>query len=430
MADLELLSQCKNDYNLLLAKYNKMMDYYEGKTDALLNYEKVDSRANNMVNNNMVQKFVGEEASYVCGNKITYTSNSNNKGAIADIELNTSHWSEKYDRELCKTALIFNKDYELYYVNGDGLFSSIILTPKDSYILDDDFGNIELCIRFFKLKFDKDTQYADVYEKDTISHYTVVGSAFVQIGGIDNNVFSGVPVGICKIGTMYESIYSNIKGSQDGYETTCSNIVNEICDFRNSYLKLTGTTIGEEDGAAETMKTSGIMELPLGGDASFLIKDLNDTFVQNTLITLKENMYELTSHINHNEKLSSNTSSLALLNRLIGLSQKCTNDVQAIQDCIKTRLKFLFEYLKIKENKNYIVSDIKIKLTPNVPADNMLTAQMLSQYPNISKKTGLSLFSFINNVDNEMEQLDKEQSENSIGASLLTNPVEEEKSTI
>ncbi len=31
-------------------------------------------------------------------------------------------------------------------------------------------------------------------------------------------------------------------------------------------------------------------------------KNINDTFIQNTLNTLEDKMYQLSSHINHNEK--------------------------------------------------------------------------------------------------------------------------------
>ncbi len=50
------------------------------------------------------------------------------------------------------------------------------------------------------------------------------------------------------------------------------------------------------------MKELGILQVNGDGKIEWLIKDMNDTFVQNTLSSIKENMYEITSHINHNEK--------------------------------------------------------------------------------------------------------------------------------
>jgi len=421
MADLELLSKCMDDYSLNLIDYTPMQNYYDGKTKALTEYKMITSRANNLVNVNMVQKFVNEEASYCVGNPVTHSSQTNNKEILEDIRLNLAHWSSNHNKELGKQALIFNEAYELYYFDKDGLFSSIILTPKDSYILKDNLGYIELCIRFYRLKFDLVTIYADVYDNAEVTTYIVNGNKFTEFTTATPHYFSKVPVGICKIGTIFESIYNNIRGSQDGYETVASDIVNEISDFRNAYLKLIGAELDNDVATTDTMKKSGIMQLPIGGDASWLVKQLDDSFIQNTLNTLKENMYELTSHINHNDKLASNTSSLALKNRLIGLSQKCSTNMNGIKDCIKTRLQFLFEYLKIKESKDYDYRDVNIKLTALIPSDDLLSSQILSQNPNISKKTGYGLYSFIDSPENEMKQLEKEQNANSIGNDLL-NP--------
>ena len=131
-------------------------------------------------------------------------------------------------------------------------------------------------------------------------------------------------------------------------------------------------------------------------------------------------MYQLASHINNNEKLVSNTSSLALRNRLIGLEEKCTNNIQALVDAIKVRLQFLFIYLKIKQNKNYDWKDVDIKIVPNIPTDDLMVSQIISQLNGkLSTRTGLAQLSFIDNPDNEMKEIEKENKDDSIGQSLL-----------
>ena len=423
MAELLLLQQCREEFLLNLVQFEKMQNYYDGKTDALANYQMVTERANNKVSNNMLQKFITEEAAYCVGNKITYTSHANDPDIIETIRTNTVHWSEKHDRELCKEALKFNEAYELYYINTDGLFSSIILTPRDSYVLRNDIGDVLLVIRFFMKKFDLETQYADVYEGNTVAHYTITGETFAEYGTVEATKFSRVPVSVCHIGTIYESLFNNIKGAQDGYETISSDLVNEISDMRNAFLVFTNCQVDDAD--LINMKKLGVMMLPNEkATAQFLIKNLSDTFIQNAMSTLRENMYELSNHINHNEKLSSNTSSLAMKNRLIGLQQKCTNNIQAIQDCIKLRHQFLFEYVKVKQNKDYFYGDVESKLTPNIPSDDLMMAQILSQLNGkVSTKTGIKQLSFVNNVDAEMELIAEENKANSIGAGLLNGGV-------
>lgn len=458
---LELLKKCKQDFDMHKNKYFTMKRYYDGHTEALEKYQMVTKRANTKVRCNFIQKFVNEEASYCCGNKVTYSSHSDNTDVIEDIRINFKHWKEKHNKELCKQSLIFNEAYEFCYIDSNGLFNSLICTPLDSYVLKDDYDNVILFIRFWTKKFDTTGNlYADVYTTSNITHYTVLGDVFTPIidsaiqlddtaiqgnnndsvlfdnttgiGSISNNadvnIFGQVPVSVVEMGTIDESLFSMLKGLQDGYETNLSDMVNEISDFRNAYLafvncKLDDTPDKNGKSDLDRMKEKGIMNLPgEKADAKWVIKEINDSFVQNTLNTLEDKMYQLASHINNNEKLVSNTSSLALRNRLIGLEEKCTNNIQALTDAIKTRLQFLFIYLQIKQSKDYNWKDIDIKITPNIPTDDLMMSQIISQLNGkLSLKTGLSQLSFVDNVDNEIAEIEKENKPNSVGADLLNN---------
>jgi len=414
-----LLENIRVDYELNKPLYDEMQDYYDGKSYALKNYTECELRSNRKINCNYTQKFVNEEASYVIGNPVTYTSNTNNVQEIKDINSAFKSWSLKHNKELVKQSLIFNQAYELYFTDKRGDFASIICTPQDSYALLDDNGYIEVFVRFYHKKFDT-TEYADVFTDENITHYTVLGGLFEQIGVPEQNIFSRIPVSIVNIGTVYESLFCNIKSLQDAYSIILSDICNEISDNRNAYLILRACDLIDED--ITKMQEMGILQLPNDkAGAEYLIKNLNDSFIQNTLKTLQENIYMLANHINYNQSLSSNTSSLALKNQLIGLINKCTNNIQAIQDCFKTRIEFLFEYLAKTKGTSYDWKDIECLITPNIPSDDMLIAQILSQYPEFSVKTGLSQFSFIKDVDNEMKQKEIEAKALSIGADLLNN---------
>lgn len=424
MATLELLSLCKKDYDLNKPIYQKMQDYYDGngKTDALVNYKMITSRANNKIPKNMVQKFVLEEVAFCIANGIGYTSHSSDPNIIEDIRLNiTKSWSEKHEDELLKQALIFSKSYELVYLDAMANFKAMICNPLNSYILQDDFGNVQLFIRFFQKKFDLVTIYADVYEGQTITHYQVDGTVFAQIGVADTSIFSGTPVTICDIGSVYESIFANIKGQQDGYETTISNYINEISDSRNSILVTTGTSL--EPGEEDSILTKAIMEVPVGGDVKWLFKVYPDNFIQNALAKLDDDMFSIANHIDHNQQAPSNQSSLAQKNKLMGLSSKCAKNINSVQDAIKTRIKFLFEFLQIKQSKNYSYLDVDIIMTVSIPSDDYQISQILSQNTKIPTRTGLSLYSFVTDVDATMKLYEEEQKANSVGNALLNGGV-------
>ena len=81
---------------------------------------------------------------------------------------------------------------------------------------------------------------------------------------------------------------------------------------------------------------------------------------------------------------------------------------------VKNRLSILCDFLNYKENKsNYDYSDIKVIYTPNVPQDDLATAQMFAQLTNgiVSNETARSRFSFIINVEQEKQRVNNERQE-------------------
>ncbi|KRU29321.1 SPP1 Gp6-like phage portal protein [Clostridium sporogenes] len=404
--DIDLLKKAYEEYVASKITYDKMYQYYKGNTDAMANYKMLTERSNNKTQVNYIKKFIKEEVSYSVGNDINYISKSGNENIVNDIDYYLDHWSEGHDSNLAKNMLIYSLAYELYYVDKEGQFSSKIIPPTQGYAAIDDFGNISFFMHIYKLKFDN-TTYIDVYTDKEILYFN---DKFEKIKEATNHIFGAVPVGLCELSEegKDDTLFKDLKGLQDAYETNLSDISNEISDFRNAYMVLTGVAIAEED--IPKMKKLGVMQIKdKNGTASWLIKNINDTFIQNTLNTLEDKMYQLSSHINHNEKMQSNSSSLALRARLIALEEKCKLNQKSIADCIKNRLKFLFMYLKVIKNIEYDFRDIKIKFTPNIPQDDVMTAQVISQLGDkLSTETGLSLLSFIENPKNELNKLKNE----------------------
>ncbi|MEG1256621.1 phage portal protein [Clostridium sp.] len=399
-------------YSLFLSNkliYGKMEDYYNGITDAMLDYKMVTERSNLKVNCNFLKKFIKEETSYSVGNDITYISKSSNENIINTIDWNFQTLSNQHDIELMKTMLKFNIAYELYYIETNE-FKSKVISPLEGFLIKENNSVIGFG-REYVVEGLNDKCYLDLYTKDKIYHYEVVGEDYSETRDATPNIFGFVPVGIAKLGKegIYETLYNDIKGLQDAYETNLSDLTNEISDFRNAYLVLTGAQLDVEQ--AKEMKKMGILQSDTpGAKFEWLIKNLNDTFIQNTLSTLEDKMYQLSQHINHNEQMQSNLSGVALRSRLISLEERCKLNQRALTDCVKTRLSALFSWVNKLQGSNYDWRDIKIKYTPNIPQDDVTAAQIIAQLGDkLSTETGLSLLSFVENPRNEAEKVKKER---------------------
>ena len=412
--NLELIKKAYDNWLYDLWEYNKAYEYYKGNTDAMLNYKMITKRSNNKAGTNFLKKFIKEEVSYSVGNDITYISKSSNTDMINNIYYNLAHWKEDHDSTLAKNMLLYGTAYEVYYISNKELNARIV-SPRNGFAIKDNTDNLLYFVHCYILN---DKEYIDIYDNKCIYH---LDGQFNQIKDPTPHIFGIVPVGIAELSEegIKDTLFNDIKGLQDSYETNLSDISNEISDFRTAYLKMTGCQIDKEQ--AEQMKQMGIINIKdSSGDASWLIKNINDSFIQNTLSTIEDKMYQLTSHINHNEAMQSNVSGVALRSRLISLEEKCKLNQRALTNCIKTRIKVLFIYLKVMFNKNYDYRDIKVKFTPNIPQDDLTTAQIISQLGDkLSLETGLSQLSFIENSKNEIDKIKNEQEDILVGSKLL-----------
>jgi len=370
------------------------------------NYSYVNDRYNKNINTNFMKKFCKEEVSYSVGNNITYISKTSDDDIVNILKYNLAHWAEDHDANLAKNMIIYSTAYELYYIDKNGEFCSRIISPRHGFAYTDSYGNIIFFLHIFREKFDS-KMYVDIYTDEEIIH---CDETFNEVSNRQLHSFGEVPVGIAEASDegWLDTIYHDIKTLQDALETNLGNTSEEITEFRNAYLAFSNAQIDPDD--LPKMREQGIIQFTGEGSAAFLTKNINGTFVQDTLKLIEEMMYKITSHLDTNEKVSSNTSSLALRAKLISLEQKCKINERALSNCIKTRIRMLFHYLNNLKNSKLDYKDIKVKYSVCIPNDDFVTAQMIAQLGDkLSTETAVTQLSFVDNPKEEMANIKKEQ---------------------
>ncbi|AKA71964.1 phage portal protein [Clostridium scatologenes] len=405
---IDCTSRYDSEHLLNESKYN----YYHDHHDILDNYKTNDRRSNQICQCNFIGRFIDEEISYICGKPVSFVPKNGDSSVIMDIDYYMSHWSKKHNQTVCRDLSIFGKVYELYYISADLDFCSKVLNPLNSFGYIDENNNVVLFLYFYRKAFDSHI-YVDIYtDKEIITVY----KGTLQVVSRRINIFNRVPVSFA---TIDRTVFDMIKTLNDSYNITLSNAVNENSDFRSAYLKITGASIKEED--IQFFDKKGIINVPKDCDIDFLIKQLNDNYLRTTLKETKDNIYECTGHIDTSEKLSSNTSSLALRGRLLTLEQRCQLIADSMTDVVKLRLKFLFLYLKNylseyknKDSKTYNWKNIDVNFTPNIPTDLSMLADVISKLGGVelSQETKLSLLPFIENPKLELKKIKNEQDNN------------------
>lgn len=402
----QIISRMISEYRGDLNSYNVMKRYYEGDHDIKYSAVFNPKRCNKVAVENFISKFIDEEVNYVLGNPITFVSKSGNVDAVRAIEQNLFHWRSNHNALMMRDLEIYGKVYALSYIDPQGRYCERILNPTNAIAYCNAAGTPELFIHFYNLKY-QDGEWYDVYDN--------AGNIFVyHNGSLDHTAthkFKGCPVSVCEMDDISETIFNKIRYMQDCYNSTLSDQVSIIGDFRNAYLVVTGVSVDED--VVKNMEKYGILNLPAdkGASVSWLTKDLNDNYIQNILDELRSGMYSATNHIDGNEKLQSNTSALAIRSRLIFLEQRAKAMFEYVQDAIYDRIERLFEFMALK-GASYDVQDIQINYTPNVPIDLATTVQVITQLGDkLSTETALSMLPFVESPAIEIEKIKRERAE-------------------
>ena len=403
-----LILECLKELEKTRLSKQVYQDYYEGKHGILKNYAMQDSRSNMKLVFNFPRKFVDNETGYLLGKPVNFMSKSDDESIVNVIDLNTSHWDKEHNIILRKMSEIFGESYELNYLNEEGEFCSTVLTPLNAYVLEDGTAerNVLLAIHQFTRQFDE-KKYLDVYTSEKIIHYEISDEGALSEIGQHNHIFGRVPVIVCPANTERNSGFSDVIPLIDAYNAINSDLCNEIADHRNAYLVIENAKIEEED--LLKMKSMGIIQVPKGGAVKWLTKDINDSFVKNELENIERKIYDMMDEVNFNENWASNTSSLAIRNKLLNLENRVAMREAIMEKVIRQRLKNLFIFLSKKEGKSFDYRDIAIKFTRNLPTDLTGLADVIVKLKDVcSQETLLALLPFVENPKLEANKFKSE----------------------
>lgn len=409
MTETQLIEKMIAEFRAKKPLYNLMSLYYDGEHDVKRKYKKLKKRSNQIVMENFVSKFINEEIGYSLGNPISFVSKSGNNDMVDAIEKSTFHWKDNHNQELMRNLEIYGSAFTLNYIDKKGRFSERILNPENAICYVDADGVPVLFIHFYIPKYE-DTEYHDIYYPDgRIEVYkqdTLIETK--------HHPFSGIPISICKLDNINDTIWAKIKDLQDAYNNVLSDQVNTISDFRTAILVIAGTPIDEE--MEKQLEKNTVINLPSSSSSSakWLIKEINDSYIEHNLERLRNAMYEVTNHVDGNEKLQSNTSGTALRNRLVFLEQRCNFMLTLVLNTIYERVERLFEYLAL-QGTVYDWRDVKITATPCIPQDVISIINGLVQLgigTNISLETALSQIPFVENPAQEIQKIAQERKTN------------------
>ena len=206
--------------------------------------------------------------------------------------------------------------------------------------------------------------------------------------------------------------YEDVINLIDAYELMLSDTANTVSYFSDCYLILEGMDQTDPE-EIEQMKNNRILLIPEGTSASFLQKNINETYNENLIKRLQEQIFVVAcTPLLSDSSFSSNSSGVAIQFKLYSMEKSIQNK----ENIFNAGFNKMFELIKTILNirgATYTEEDkILLTFTRSLPLDLTSLADSISKLRGIvSNKTLMSQLDFVTDVKLEQEQMDKERQE-------------------
>lgn len=409
-----------------LPRLKKLKDYYLNKT-AILRRPCVDpSKPNNKVVHPFAQYITDTLVGYFVGEPVSYTSNED----ISMLKMIFEYNDEQDENvTIAKNCSIYGKAYELIYIDKDGNLRFVALDPREVIPVYGTSLDNELigAVRFYmnrNLVFGVDEMIVEVYtDKEIIRYKTSDAVADLHLLDCKQHGFNDVPIVEYRNNDDCYGDFEGVMSLIDAYDTLVSDDLNDFEYFVDAYLALYGYTAEPEDIAK--MKQQRVLLMDNDSKAEWLVKKGDSQGVETTKERLERDIHKFSKTPNINDKnFGGNTSGVAMKYKLLGTENIASIKERKFKKGLQRRLELISGILSVLSRPSFDWMGVDITFTRNIPINEDDVANMIKNLNGIvSKKTLVSQLPFVEDIDQEMEQLNQELKQ----SIFFANPQLEEK---
>lgn len=414
----KLLVKCIDEHKKLVDRYSNLNNYYDGEHKILFRTLTTESLPNNKIVANHAEYITDMATGYVFGTPITYSGD----GAEELNEIFTEIDEDSHNNELALDMSIFGVGYELLYMNDDEVpYPELaVVSPLNSFLVVDStvkqkpmFG-----VTYYP-KYDIEGTCkgydVNVYTDKNITHYffTDLNSLSPTIDEPEEHFFKGIPLTEYKNNKRLKGDFEGVITLIDAYNLLQSDRVNDKEQLVDALLAVIGANFGDNEeeivSTAKMLKELKILELEEGGDAKWLVKNLNETEIEVLKKALKDDIHEFSKvPCLTDENFVGNASGVAMKYKLLGFEQLGRTKERYFKQGLRQRLKLMSNIENIRA-KNINPSNIDISMKRSLPVDDELAARIAQETEGfISWETRIKRFDGEIDIDEERKRLEEE----------------------
>lgn len=418
------IRQIYMENRFLNSTYRTLYDYYIGKHKILYKSKNNANDPNNHIVNNMCKYITDSIVGYSMGDPVKY--NSQNEEYMEKIQ-NIFDYNDEQDEniEISKKVSIHGDCFEILYMDEDAniRFTRVPATEgiliRDSGGEDNYLGFIRIIRSFTKKKVE--ILKLEFSTSENTWYFESRAGSTLELIDIKEHYWKDVPIVEYISNDERIGDFEGIISLVDAYNTVQSNTANLFQYNDEALMKISKLGDVTTDDVKE-MRKRGAIILDDGGDVDWMLKEINDTALENYKNRLVSDMHLFSSIPNMTDSaFGGNMSGVAISYKMWSMDQVIAMRQRKFKKSLQRRIELITNILNLFGG-NYDYRDINIVFTRNRPQnkyENAQIAQMIS--PFVSRKTLLSSLDDVEDVNEELENLKEENTDLEVADGVYTN---------
>ena len=408
-------------------RLSKLQKYYNNENTKIATRKyKNKNKPKNRLSHPYAQYITDTAVGYLLGKPVAYaTEDKNLLEAMTDI----FRYNDEADNNttLAKMASIYGYAYEIMYLDKYAKPRFKAIDPSELIVCYDNTleENIVLAIRYYdevvrNNDLEETVTRLEVYTKPTendkgeiIANGKIIRGTIrlesITLEDEEDYYFNDIPVNVYINNDELYGDFEKVLSLIDAYDQSQSDTANDFELFTNCMLVINGELIDDEQ--AENLNDVNLIQfLNSDSNAKYLIKDIQDTALENYKNRLNEDIHRFSFVPNmSDENFSNNASGIAMKFKLMGLENLIGVKEAKFKKGLMRRIELLCAYAKMKNNSDYSYLAIEPIFTRNTPNNELELSQIMQNLTGIlSEETIIGMSPRVSDIQAEIERKEKE----------------------
>ena len=407
-------------HSALIGRYRKLQDYYLGN-HAILESGAADKDKDNKLVHAYPKYITDFNTGFFMGQSVKYVAaaldEEEDDKFLEEYQKICNHNNEaKENLTLAKTCSIKGEAYELLWIDDNAQVRFKAIEPDNAFLIYDMSieDNVKFGIRYYSEKVDNvTTTYAYVYDDKAMYLYSDESSnGLFELEEVKPHPFGSVPLIQFKNNKELQGDFEQVISLIDAYNREQSNTLNDMDQFSDAYLALINYGATDEEDI-QKMNERRVLLLDSDGDAKWVVKDVNDSWVENFKLRTNKDIHKFSFTPDFaDESFGTNLPGVSLRLKLLTAEELRNTKEMYFRESLSNRMDLIACYLNIINNDELVRNQIQMQFSDSLPQNILELTQIIQNLSqDVSTETRLSLLPFIENPADEIEKKANEEQE-------------------